>query len=246
MKPINKGLKPIFLILLSVVLSCDASNEKQSNDYTVSHFGALKNFMHKNDLSAKVDLKDFEKNNPLYGLGALENLKGEVLIWDGKPFISMEKDNSVSVESSFDFKAGLFVYSEVEDWKSYTIPEDVKNYQHLESFIAQTAKDHGIKADTPFPFLLDGNYAFIDWHVINWPEGDENHTHEKHKTSGPHGKLDNIDADVLGFYSEQHHAIYTHHSTNMHMHFKTTAGDLAGHVDDIQISNTVLLLPTIE
>ena len=86
----------------------------------------------------------------------------------------------------------------------------------------------------------------MDWQVINWPEGDSLHTHEKHKTSGPHDVLENASADVLGFYSDQHHAIFTHHSTNMHLHFKTKQDDLAGHVDDIRLDQASLLLPVIE
>ncbi len=234
------------LMLSCLLLGCGTSADEISFDYTVSHYGALKNFMHENDLSAKVDLSKFKDHEHLYGLGALENLKGEILIWDGKAYMSFTENNTVKIDTSFNHKAGLFVYVEISTWKSFAIPEDVKDYHSLELFVAETAENHGIDVKTPFPFLLDGIFKTVDWHVINWPEGDSLHTHEKHKTSGPHDVLENASADVLGFYSDQHHAIFTHHSTNMHLHFKTKQDDLAGHVDDIRLDQASLLLPVIE
>ena len=82
--------------------------------------------------------------------------------------------------------------------------------------------------------------------MINWPEGYKEHSHEKHISSGPHGTLANTAAEVLGFYSKHHHAIFTHHTTNMHLHVRTMDGQLAGHLDDLELGEGMkLLLPVV-
>jgi len=52
--------------------------------------------------------------------------------------------------------------------------------------------------------------------------------------------------DILGFYSTHHHAVFTHHSTNMHLHVKTRGHVLAGHLDDLTLGEgMVLQLPVV-
>lgn len=67
------------------------------------------------------------------------------------------------------------------------------------------------------------------------------HSHSKHITSGPHGRLEDAEALILGFYSNRHKGIFIQHSTNVHMHFKTIDSKLAGHVDDIELGQDMVL-----
>jgi acetolactate decarboxylase len=234
-----KNLLPILVML--ILFACN--DTQKSTDYTVHHYGALKNFMHKNDLSSRVNLSSFVDSSHVYGLGALEGLKGEILIWDGDPHMSTDKGGNVHVDPSFDYEAGLFVYSRVAEWQTITIPDDIMEYDDLENFIAQTAAEKGLDTTVAFPFLIDGVCQTLDWHVINWPAGDSVHTHQKHQTCGPHGQITDDSVDILGFYSNSHHAVFTHHTTNMHLHFKTKTYTLAGHVDGLTLASGKLMLP---
>ena len=213
----------------------------QEKSYAVHYKGALKNMMHKGDISAKADVKDLEQTEHVYALGAVAGLKGEILILDSKPFISYSKDNQVQISNSFDYKASLLVYSSVKEWDAFPIPDKISTYEDLEAFVQKTAKKNGIDTNEPFPFKLSGQAATINWHVINWKDGDTEHSHEKHITSGPHGSLENVAIDVLGFYSNSHHAIFTHHTTNMHLHIKTKDNKIAGHLDGIELGNEMTL-----
>ncbi|BAO77704.1 acetolactate decarboxylase [Winogradskyella sp. PG-2] len=237
-----------FLILLVLFLIVSFKTEKEeSNKFKVEYNGALKNMMHKSDISTKVDLKTFENSKHFYALGAIENLKGEIQIFDGKPFNTMVIDSTLKFDNSFNKKATLLVYAQVEKWNSIHIPNDILSYKDLENYIAQTAKENQIKIDEPFLFLLEGICKSVDWHVINWNEGDMDHSHHKHISSGLNGRLKNKKVEILGFYSDSHHAIFTHHSTNMHLYVKTTDNKLAGHLDDLTLGNgMVLKLPNIK
>lgn len=236
-----------FLILLSTIsiLSCKTKSN-EITEYNVEYHGALKNMMHKGDISAKVELKKFENTEHFYALGAIENLKGEIQIFDSKPHNSMVIDSMLNFDNTFNKKATLLVYASVNSWKTFKIPENIITYKELESYISQTAKDNQININEPFPFLLEGKPKYIDWHVINWKDGDMEHSHEKHINSGLNGRLNDVQAKMLGFYSDSHHAIFTHHTTNMHIHVKTNDEQLAGHVDGLKLDKgMVLKLPNI-
>ena len=93
-----KIMKFVFYSLLIFFIVAFNSKKRSINydevNYKVEYKGALKNMMHKGDISAKADLKEIENLEHIYALGALENLKGEIQIIDSKPFNHMAKKTS--------------------------------------------------------------------------------------------------------------------------------------------------------
>ena len=191
--------------------------------------------MHKGDISAQADLADFQNTAHFYALGAVEKLKGEILILDSKPFISSVQDQELAISNRYDHQATLLVYASVDAWSSFEVPDSVSTYEELEQYIEQVAAKNGINTNEPFPFLLSGGVESCDWHVIDWPEGDTEHSHQKHIQSGLNGTITDQKVEILGFYSNSHHAIFTHHSTNMHLHVKTVDNNIIGHVDGMTL-----------
>jgi acetolactate decarboxylase len=177
----------------------------------------------------------------LFALGAVENLKGEVLIYDSNAFVASVQDSGVVVARDFNHKAALLVFTQIKNWREVEVPSEVQDATTFEAYLLQTAEQHGLKLDAPLPFRLEGK-ASIAWHVIDWAEGDTVHTHEKHRTSGLHGRLENEAVEIMGFYSNQHHGIITHRGSNLHLHVKTASGTLAAHVDDFEMRGGMLLL----
>jgi len=240
-------MRPIIYVMIIATISMIYSCQSQKDDklsYHVENRGALKNFMKEGDISAKANLQDVKYIDHLYALGALEDLQGEIQIWDGVPTNTSVNNNQLIISDSFNAKASLLVYASVEKWKEIKIPDEVNTYKELENFIELSATRNQIDIEEPFPFLLEGFLDSLDWHVIKWDIEDTNHTHERHRTSGLYGTLKNKNLEMLGFYSNKHHAIYTHHTTNMHLHFKTVGNDIAGHVDGLTLGgNMILKLP---
>ena len=231
------------LLIATLLLTCQS---EQGVTVPVEYAGALKNIMRKGDLSAQFNLADLGDQQHLFALGALAELKGEILVMDGQAYISSEEDEKVKIDSTLNHEATLLVYSEVKEWLAVDIPAAMQSKDDLEAFVEEQAMLNGINSDQPFPFRMEGVLRSFDWHVINWPEGDKEHSHEKHISSGPHGTLANTAAEVLGFYSKHHHAIFTHHTTNMHLHVRTMDGQLAGHLDDLELGEGMkLLLPVV-
>lgn len=234
-------MKYLLIAISSLIfLSCQ-SPIKDSDTYKINYKGALKNIMKDADISAKVDLSEFKSTKNFYALGAIENLKGEIQIFNSEPFITSVENNSLKFDKTFTKKATLLVYASVEKWDSIPIPNDIISYEQLENYIEKTANEKGINTTEPFPFLLEGLIGSFDWHVINWKDGDTIHSHKKHKTTGMYGTINNKEVEMLGFYSNAHHAIFTHHTTNMHIHVKTDRNGVAGHVDGLFLENGMIL-----
>jgi alpha-acetolactate decarboxylase len=232
--------------LYGILLLIISSGLFAENNFEVKYNGALKNMMWKHDISAKCSLSEIEGLDNIYALGALENLQGEIQIFDSKPFNSVEIDEGIEISDSYNKKASLLVYAQVADWVDVKIPNQILMYEHLETYIAEKAEENGLDVEKPFPFLIEGKPESIDWHIINWAIGDNDHSHQKHIESGPHGTLENTVMEILGFYSDKHHAIFTHHTTNMHLHFKTDDEKIAGHLDRMTLGqDMVLKLPKI-
>lgn len=234
-------MKYNLLLLSLLILSSCGTMRSTRESFDVGYNGALKQIMYQGDISAKADLRDFKNTKHLYALGAVENLKGEVQIFDSKPFISIGLEEMVLIKNTFDHNATLFVYTTVKKWQPFKVPDNVSSYEDFEHYVEETAKIYGIDTDKPFPFLLEGEAKSIDWHVINWKDGDTEHSHHKHITSGPHGTHTETNVEILGFYSKSHHAIFTHHTTNMHLHFKTADENLAGHLDGLTLGKGMTL-----
>lgn len=229
------------VLLLFVVVFLNSCSSKNGDQFEVSYKGALKNFMMRGDISAQADLSSLENTPHVYALGAVEHLKGEIQIFDGEPFITTATNNSLGIDQSYSKKATLLVSASVKEWQSIEIPDTVTSYTALEDWINKAALENGIKIDKPFPFLIEGKVKSLNWHIIDWVDGDSVHTHIKHKTTGLNGVVANEEVNVLGFYSDKHHAVFTHHTTNMHLHFKTSSPSIAGHVDDIVLSTGMIL-----
>ena len=235
----KKIIQPIAFLLL-LLCACKSSSTTQQR-FKVEHRGALMNIMHKGDISAQANLSDLAEKDHVFALGAVKNLKGEILILDGKPYISSVKDGKLHIDNSFDHEATLLVYAGVSSWNPTKVPDNVGTYEELENHVQLQARKSGINTDEPFPFLLEGKADSFDWHVIDWKEGDKEHSHEKHINSGLNGTLTDREVQILGFYSNKHHAVFTHHTTNMHLHVRTTDGEIAGHVDGLKLGEGMLL-----
>lgn len=235
----NKLTYIIVLVFFTIAFSSCRDKESKTLSTEVKHSGALRTIMSGN-IQSVISLDTLSKMKNLYALGAVDNLKGEIQIFDSRPSNSFVVDSSLQIKDSYNLKASLLVYAEIEAWDSFQI-ENIKTKSDFEKQIFKIATDIGIDIEKPFPFLLEGTIASIDWHVINWKDGDTIHNHKKHKESGLNGTLHNREVQIIGFYSTKHKAVFTHHTTNMHMHFKTNDGSIAGHIDDLLLENSITL-----
>ncbi len=207
----------------------------------VTHYGVLREIMREQKIGANANLKDFASAKHLYALGALEGLSGEILIVDGKPFHGLAKKGEVIIDKGFDKKATLLVAAEVSEWSEVSIPLKVEDLKDLASEIARIAQERGFDTSKAFPFQLKGIVSQLEWHIINATEAKEQ-SHDAFKEAGLKGIERSQSVEILGFYSENHQGIFTHHGSFLHLHFKDSDGTKMGHVDQLSINGDIVLM----
>lgn len=224
------------LLGLSILAACD--NPMQT--VSVEHYGVLREIMREQKLEVNANLLDYESIANLYALGALEGLSGEILILDGKPLHSYSKEGSLVIDRSFNWKATLLVASQVSAWEAVKIDTVINENSDLQAMVFREAQRLGINTDEAFPFMLKGNIDSIEWHVINAKEAIAQN-HDAYKAAGLKGTGQYKAASVLGFYSNQHEGIFTHHGSYLHMHFINEEESVMGHVDALKNDGSLSL-----
>lgn len=205
----------------------------------VKVIGAMKNIMMKGNLNAYADLDTIQKKN-LYALGPIEGLKGEAVILDGEIYSSQKINNQIINGKDKASKMAMLVYSYVENWEAFVVNTSVSNYAELETLVSQTAKQNGYDISIPFAFKIEATPQSVNYHIIDWKKG-INHTMENHKQFAYLGKSKNSSSIFLGFYSDHHHSVFTHHTTNMHVHVLDEKSKIVGHLDDIKVNNSITI-----
>ena len=212
------------------------SPERPTTPVTVQ--GALREIMHMGRTERRVDLAPLVGQRGLFGLGALEALGGEVTLWDGQLWLSTPDGQGGALAGQHTVTtagATLLVTAVVTAWQERPVTEAVP-FAELDTFIEREARAAGVNVAEAFPFRIEGSPTRLDWHVIDGSKiPPDAHGHEAHIRTAVQGRLAGTPAQIIGFYSPKHHAIFTHHDTNTHAHVISTAPAVTGHVDHVDI-----------
>ena len=211
--------------------------------------GALSKIMRENDFSTHIRLDTLNKKN-LYALGPVTDLKGEIAVIDGKFYRSskntdLSRDNragDISTDTTAQHTAAMLVFSRVKHWDSIHLVEKVDGFEQLQTLIEKAATAAKKPLSTPFPFLIKARVQSLNYHIIDWQK-DAVHTMDNHKQFALKKTFKDAEVTLIGFYSDHHHSIFTHHTTNMHIHVVSENPTIAGHVDNVEMTDLVLLLP---
>lgn len=238
----HKKLLTLFLGLSIILFSC-RSNQKDLNineGLKVHSIAAMKDVMWKGELFGKINLDTIQNKTGLYGLGPESYLTGEILINDGKMFVSrVAKDSSILIEQNSNIQAPFFVYGNVHTWHKTTLPKTIKSIKDLEQFL-----DNETKSQTrPFAFKLDGRISDGVIHIQNLPTGTKVSSPKEAHQGQVNYELKNEDVEIIGFFSTEHQGIFTHHDSYLHMHLITKDIKKMGHLDEITFEDMTLYLP---
>ncbi|WNB16789.1 acetolactate decarboxylase [Marivirga arenosa] len=231
------------LIILSMT-ACNTSHNQESGKHSdirpeIEVVGAMKNVMWKGELDGNIYLDTIANKTGLYGLGPLSELKGELLINNGISYASkVLSDSSMTVEKNYDVSAPFFVYGNVTEWQAFDLPDEVKSISDIERFIIQHIDDY----DKPFIFKLIGKVKSAKIHIQNLPEGSKVSSPKEAHVGQVNYTIEEVDAEIIGFFSKHHKGIFTHHDSFLHMHLITKDESKMGHLDAIEIVKMKLYL----
>lgn len=212
---------------------------KQASDYTVKVVGAMRNVMWKGQLYGTINLDTIHSKENLYGLGPVEYLSGELLIVDGKSYKStVLNDTVMRVEETYKAKAPFFVYANIESWTEQSLPDSIQYIEQLESFLDLITKT----SKRPFAFKLIGYVESAKIHIVNLPKGSKVSSPEDAHRGLKEFNLSNVPCEIIGFFSTEHKAIFTHHDTFLHMHIITADKMQMGHLEKVTFMKGIMKL----
>lgn len=189
----------------------------------------MRDVMWKGDLSGKISTDSLSRPNA-YGLGPIEYLKGEVLLFEGQTFISKVIDSAVHrVAPVSAVKAPFFVYSKESNLNSISLAPSELSLKSIEELIDSLYFDY----DKPLLIRIDGVFKDISVHSVNLPEGRSVSSPDQAHEGLTQFSYKNISGSIVGFFSRKHKAIFTHHDSFFHAHFISDDRSVMGHVDSV-------------
>jgi len=211
----------------------------QSADGQVKIVGQMKNVMWKGQLSGIIDADTLSDKTNLYGFGPLEYLTGEILILDGRSFKStVQNDSTMKVEESYQVKAPFFAYAHITAWQEQPMPDSIQTLVQLESYLDRLSTN----LPRPFLFKLAGKVEQATIHIVNLPAGSKVNSPDKAHQGQRNYQLHNEKAEIIGFFSTEHKAIFTHHDTFLHLHLITADRQKMGHLEQALFGKATMKL----
>ena len=213
----------------------------------VESYGALHAIHHEGQTGEMVTLDTMLPDPHLYALGALTGLSGEVTVIGGTAYLSYpEGMESSRTEMTSQSRAGatLLVAAEVEAWRSVTTADPIP-FEKLDEEIARLAVSAGLGPDARFPFLMEGEFVDLQWHVIDGTRLTGNETScADHLKASVRARRDRVSATLVGFYSNRDQGVFTRRGSRTHIHCLLDEPVDAGHVDHVDIpAGTVIKFP---
>lgn len=209
------------------------------NSSSPTVIGEMRNVMWKGQLAGNIYLDTLKDKQNLYGLGPLEYLAGEIMILNGNSYISTVVSSSeMKVVESFDVKAPFFGYVYISKWKSNSLPDSIQSINQLEQYLTVTTKN----ISQPYFFRIKGEVETATIHIVNLPKGTKVSSPTEAHEGQTNYTLKKEEVEILGFYSQKHKAIFTHHDTFLHMHLISSDLMKMGHLDDVKFKKGSLTL----
>jgi acetolactate decarboxylase len=232
-------LSTLFLIACGNKPDQKTSEKKPTYD-AIKIAGAMSNVMWKGELGGIINLDTVNNKKGLYALGPMAYLRGELLVNNGKSYLStVTSDTSMKVEQTSAVSAPFLVYGNVNKWEQLNLPASVKNIKDLENFIKENTGDR----KRPFAFKLAGNIKSGVIHIQNLAKGSKVSSPEEAHRGQVKYTLGQETVEIVGFFSTEHHGVFTHHDSNVHLHLITQDESKMGHLDEVAFDTMHLFLP---
>ena len=194
----------------------------------------MRDVMWKGDLRGRI-ATDSLNNKETYGLGPIEFLKGEIVVFEGQTFVSKVIDSvSHQVTKIPSVRAPFFVYSTNGDLKDVEFTLENYSLKEIEEQIDSVYKNY----DQPLLIRIDGIFDNIKVHSVNLPEGKKVSSPEEAHQGLTQYDFKNISGSLIGFFSRNHKAVFTHHDSFFHAHFISDDLEVLGHIDETDFNSS--------
>lgn len=131
----------------------------------------------------------------------------------------------------------IFSYSLVNTPNHY---EKHGNYslKKIEEYIDSVYKHY----DQPLLIRFDGLFDSITLHSVNLPDGNKVSSPDEAHQGLTQYDFKNISGSLIGFFSRNHKAVFTHHDSFFHAHFISNDRGVLGHIDETDFNSSKVTL----
>jgi len=121
-------------------------------------------------------------------------------------------------------------------WTSTTLDDPIR-FEDLDATIESLALDQGMDLDARIPFVVEGTFEDLRWHVIDGSRlvagGKSN---ADHQAASVQLRRDRVEGSLVGFFSEHDQGVFTHMGSETHVHCVLEDPIASGHVDHVVIA----------
>ncbi|WP_255071208.1 FmdE family protein [Lacihabitans sp. LS3-19] len=230
-------MKLIFKILLFFVPILSFSQ-------SVKSIGSMTE-MGKENFAPHIKLDTISNKKHLFAMGPYDRMRGEITVFDGKPFYSSVNENGEGIVSAnWNIVSPFFVYANVDNWQEIKVSASLSSVDEVQKLVAETASKYGFDLKKPFPFRIRGVFDEMTTHIV-MPRSEEIQGFQTGKKQANFTNF-NQKGELLGFYSEVHQGVFTSKNSFVHVHFLSDDETNMAHLDKISVPLTelIILLPS--
>jgi alpha-acetolactate decarboxylase len=242
------------VVAMPLAIGCTSSEtpEKKPSspswDGKVEQWGTLREVMHGEVMRGQVLLSDVVDKPHVFGIGAPDQLQGEIVIADSAAWVAkVQEGERIETRPSVVSDSAVFLaVSQVPRWIEVRIERDVAAGE-FDDFVQKVLRQAGLNELEAVPFAIEGRFAPLKLHVLRGqcPFAE---VKVEAEGSGPPLRTTLKDARglLVGFYSEKGAGRITHHWTRSHVHALVGIEDdrVAGHVDAVALkAGSVVRVP---
>lgn len=186
-----------------------------------------------------VSLSALKGDPNLVGLGWLSALRGEIAIVPNEIWVAYPKDDGTpraNVLGPSDETAAFLVTASVPAWQTLPLPEDTA-FDDLADAVEQLGASAGLDVERPFPFLVEGSLANLEYHVVDGRSFQDGGalSSEVLRVAAAKGKRASVEGLLVGFYGEEGQPEFLEEGSRLHIHVVLRAEQQMGHVDRVDL-----------
>lgn len=226
-----KYMNHIILLLVIILGTGNAFSHSLTNQLNIH--GDLRKIS-SNNLNEVKSFNFSIRDETLYGIGMPQGLDQEVLVLRGLAYTAGFDNFQYKTAETKDLDMAFFVFANIPVWQEIIVPDDIRDFNELETFIAQKSREAGFDLENGFPFRLVAKIKTLHWFVVGGMGNLEPTPLKSFLRQRILSGLEDRTIEAFGTYAEGLVDIASAPSTPMHMHFVTTDQKplFIGHIDN--------------
>lgn len=220
-------------IALAVAAGCAARGPR------VTQHGGMREVLREGRSQPRIALAEVVARPHAYAVGAMDGLDGEVTIVDGSALVARVREGELDVgPPRAGDQATLLTLAHVEHWRNVVLAAASAEAE-FDSAIESAALSADIHAGDPFPFVVEGEFAALNLHVINGECPMASGGNQAGASAAYRPRLDGpTRGTLIGFYATGREGEMTHHGTRTHVHavLEHAGRTITGHVESVSLA----------